>query len=71
LRKRIQIPGVLFALYLMFNGMERFAIEKIRINDDYSVLGTSLTQAEIIAVLLFLIGAISAFLLWNNHRKKP
>lgn len=71
LRKKTQrVPGVLFALYLMFNGIERFAIEKIRVNDDYSVLGTSLTQAEMIATLLFLIGATSAFLLWYRHRKK-
>ncbi|MEZ5041125.1 MAG: prolipoprotein diacylglyceryl transferase [Saprospiraceae bacterium] len=70
LRKRVVIPGLLFSFYLIFNGVERFWIEKIRINDDYHVLGTSLTQAEIIAILLFLIGAISSFMLWNKHRKK-
>lgn len=70
LRKRVVIPGLLFSFYLIFNGVERFWIEKIRINDDYHVLGTSLTQAEIIAILLFLIGAVSSFMLWNKHRKK-
>ncbi|MBK9194551.1 MAG: prolipoprotein diacylglyceryl transferase [Flavobacteriales bacterium] len=52
-RKRIAVPGVLFCLYLMLNGFERFWIEKIRVN--VPVLG-SITQAEIIATLLFLIG---------------
>ena len=52
-RKRIATPGVLFCLYLMLNGTERFFIEKIRVN--VQVLG-SITQAEIIATLLFLIG---------------
>ena len=61
---------MLFAIYLMFNGVERFFIEKIRVNDDYEVLGATLTQAEIIAVLLFLIGAVTSYLLWNKHRKK-
>ncbi len=71
IRKRLAIPGMLFAIYLMFNGVERFFIEKIRVNDDYQVLGATLTQAEIISIALFLIGAITAYLLWNAHRKKP
>lgn len=70
IRKRLAIPGMLFAIYLMFNGVERFFIEKIRVNEKYQVLGTPLTQAEIISILLFLVGAVTCFLLWNWHRKK-
>lgn len=70
IRKRMTIPGMLFAIYLMFNGVERFLIEKIRVNDDYQILGATLTQAEIIAIALFLIGAVTSYLLWNKHRKK-
>ena len=70
IRKKLAIPGMLFAIYLMFNGVERFFIEKIRINDDYQVLGATLTQAEIISICLFLIGAVTAYLLWHTHRKK-
>lgn len=69
-RKRLTIPGILFSIYLMLNGVERFFIEKIRVNEDYQVLGATLTQAEIISILLFLVGAITCFLLWNKHRKK-
>ena len=34
IRKKIKIAGVLFCIYLILNGIERFLIEKIRINHD-------------------------------------
>jgi prolipoprotein diacylglyceryltransferase len=55
-RKKIQVPGRLFSLYLLLNGVERYFIEKIRINPPYHFLGIEATQAEIIAVLLMLCG---------------
>jgi phosphatidylglycerol:prolipoprotein diacylglycerol transferase len=39
----------------MFNGLERFGIELIRVNTTYNLLG-GITQAQIISTLLFLIG---------------
>ena len=54
LRDRFQ-PGLLFALYLVFAGVERFLIEFIRRNDDV-LLG--LTQAQVISVVMFATGAI-------------
>ncbi len=56
LRKKFKIPGTLFALYLMLNGMERFFIEKIRVNTTMNFLGITVTQAELISSLLFLSG---------------
>ena len=56
LRKRITTPGMLFSIYLIFNGIERFFIEKIRINTLYHVNGFAFTQAELISTLLFIIG---------------
>jgi phosphatidylglycerol:prolipoprotein diacylglycerol transferase len=56
LRKKIKIPGVLFAIYLMFNGIERFFIEKIRVNTRLNIFGFHPTQAEVISTLLFLAG---------------
>lgn len=56
LRKRIERPLVMFGLYMMVNGIERFLIEKIRVNAVYEAFGMVATQAEIIAVLLFLGG---------------
>lgn len=56
LRKRISTPGVLFSIYLMFNGVERFFIEKIRVNTLYHIGDFAFTQAELISTLLFLLG---------------
>ena len=47
IRKHIKISGILFFIYLIFNGIERFFIEKIRINNEYNFFG-GITQAEII-----------------------
>ncbi|HEV3252505.1 MAG TPA: prolipoprotein diacylglyceryl transferase family protein [Puia sp.] len=57
-RKRFIIPGTLFAFYLILNGVERFFIEKIRVNNKYSIFGFHPTQAEIISLLLVLGGSV-------------
>jgi len=69
LRKRITIPGLLFFIYLIFNGIERFTIEKIRINPPHNYFGFQSTQAEFIAVILFTIGVIGAGYLWWKGKK--
>ena len=56
IRTHIKKPGVLFGIYLMFNGVERFLIEQIRVNPPYKFLGIEATQAELIATGLFLGG---------------
>ena len=56
LRKRIKYAGVLFGIYLMFSGTERFLIEKIRVNTIMDFMG--LTQAEIISTSLFILGCV-------------
>ncbi len=56
LRKRIRPQGMLFFIYLMLIAVERFFIEKIRVNVPHQVAGIELTQAEIISIALFLIG---------------
>jgi phosphatidylglycerol---prolipoprotein diacylglyceryl transferase len=61
LRKRIATPGVMFSLYLILNGIERFFIEKIRINNTYDIGGMHITQAEIISVVLILLGIAGIF----------
>ena len=59
-RKRIQIPGRLFALYLVVNGIERFFIEKIRVNTRYDIFGFHPTQAELISSMM----VIGGILIW-------
>lgn len=58
LRRHIQRPLALFGVYMMLNGFERFWIEKIRVNATYELFGRSMTQAEIISVLMFIGGAV-------------
>jgi prolipoprotein diacylglyceryltransferase len=65
-RKKLKIPGTLFALYLMVNGLERFLVEKIRVNTRMSIFGFHPTQAEMISTLLFLTG----LLLWIVLKRK-
>lgn len=63
IRKKITTPGVLFGVYLMVNGIERFFIEKIRVNNTYDIFGFHPTQAEIISTLLFLGGLFLVYFL--------
>lgn len=56
IRKRIKTTGVLFSIYLIFNGAERFLIEQIRVNTEYHIFGKGITQAQIISTLLFFAG---------------
>ncbi|MFZ1329287.1 MAG: prolipoprotein diacylglyceryl transferase, partial [Chitinophagaceae bacterium] len=56
LRKKFKVPGMLFGLYLMLNGLERFFIEKIRVNTRLDIFGFRPTQAEVISTILFLSG---------------
>lgn len=62
IRKKISRPGLMFSIYLMFNGFERFWIEKIRVNSVYYIGELAVTQAEIISTILFLTGLIGIFL---------
>jgi len=68
IRKRIRIPGMLFCIYLAMNGVERFFIEKIRVNTEYNILG-GITQAEIISFCLVLIGLLGCLILYKNNKK--
>ncbi|MBL4708944.1 MAG: prolipoprotein diacylglyceryl transferase [Flavobacteriales bacterium] len=69
LRKKLMVPGIMFSLYLAFNGVERFFIEKIRINPDYHFLGIEATQAELIAVGMFIFGIIGMLYFSKNKTK--
>jgi prolipoprotein diacylglyceryltransferase len=55
LRKRLPAPGLIFSLYLIFAGIERFIIEKIRVNNPMDNFGGA-TQAEIISVIMVTLG---------------
>lgn len=63
LRGRLKVPGTIFAVYLMVNGLERFFIEKIRVNTTYSIFGFHPTQAELISSGLVVAGLILYYVL--------
>jgi phosphatidylglycerol---prolipoprotein diacylglyceryl transferase len=69
LRKRIKIHGVLFFIYLALSAAERFFIEKIRVNVKHDVMGMSMTQAEIISIVLFAVGVACAVWLWRRDNR--
>lgn len=71
LRKRIRIAGMLFSVYLIINGIERFLIELIRVNSKYHIGGLSFTQAEMIAVLLVILGILGLFYSRSYAKKHP
>jgi phosphatidylglycerol---prolipoprotein diacylglyceryl transferase len=73
LRRRIQYPGMLFFIYALFSGIERFFIEFIRITPVFSIAGCQFTQAQYISLLLIAIGlaGITTFLLSARNKMLP
>ena len=65
LRTKLRPAGMIFFLFLFFNGLERFFIEKIRVN--VHVWG-NITQAEIISTVLMLAGV--AGMIWLRKAQK-
>lgn len=69
-RNRIKIPGLMFSLYLVFNGMERFLIEQIKVNQQYHIGHLSFAQAELIGLCLAVggfVGLIIIVIKKNGH----
>ena len=69
LRKKFTVPGTIFAFYLILNGIERFFIEKIRVNTRLDIAGFQPTQAEVISSLLIIGGLVLWIIL--AKRSKP
>ncbi|NND73130.1 MAG: prolipoprotein diacylglyceryl transferase [Rhodothermales bacterium] len=57
-RKHPFQSGWLFSLYLVFAGLERFFIEKIRVNNEFELFGAIMTQAELISILMIVLGVV-------------
>ena len=68
-RKKIKIPGMMWSIYLIFNGLERFLIESIRVNSEYHAFGLAFTQAEMISSILILLGIFGIFWSQKNSHK--
>jgi phosphatidylglycerol:prolipoprotein diacylglycerol transferase len=70
IRNRIKIPGIMFGIYMILAGVERFFIELIRVNTKYVVAGISFTQAEMISIFMVIGGSLLILTGLNNHKKK-
>ena len=68
-RKKIKIAGMVFALYLIFNGVERFFIETIRVNDRYDYFGLNWSQAQFISVG-FVVAGIAGVIYLLKYGKR-
>lgn len=69
LRKKLKYAGTLFGIYLIMNGVERFLIEKIRVNTKMEFAGIIYTQAELISACLAILGVV--LIVYSNKRKMP
>lgn len=70
IRKKITIPGVMLSLYLILNGIERFAIEQIRVTPDLKLPEADITQAEIIAMIFIASGLASLIFFILRFKRK-
>lgn len=66
IRNKIKTPGLMFSLFALFCGIERFFIEMIRVNPKYHFMGLYFTQAELISIILFLTGLFVLFIIKKN-----
>ena len=65
-KHRFKIPGMIFFTYMIINGVERFFIEQIRVNDKYEMFGLNWSQAQYISILFILVGVLGILYLKND-----
>jgi len=71
LRDKLKQPGLMWGVYLVLNGIERFCIELIRVNTKYVVAGIPFTQAELIALILLFTGIAFIINALKNKKVEP
>ena len=69
MRRKIKAPGVMFCIYLIFNGIERFLVELIRVNTTYSIFGFHPTQAELISAIFVILGIGGIIYFSKKHQE--
>lgn len=67
-RNKIKTPGMMFFIFILCNGLERFFMEYIKVNIEHCVFGICFTQAQYIALVFCLMG-ISG-LIWLKSRQQ-
>ena len=69
LNRKLQIAGLIFFLYMIINGVERWWIETIRVNDKYELFGLNWSQAQYISIVFILIGVVGTGYILKNKEK--
>ena len=70
IRTKVNIPGFMSFFYLMLIGIERYFIEIIKINIRYNILGISLTQAQVVSILEFVVGMVGMIYILRHRMLK-
>ncbi|HEX3935365.1 MAG TPA: prolipoprotein diacylglyceryl transferase family protein, partial [Puia sp.] len=70
LRRRLSAPGLLFSIYALLIGLERFLIEYIRITPRHSFLGWTLSQAQLISLGFMVTGIAGISYILTTSAKK-
>lgn len=68
-RKKVKVAGTLFFSYMIMNGIERFLIEIIRVNEKYNYFGYDLSQAQYISIFFVVIGVGGLIYLYSDKKK--
>lgn len=69
IRKKVKAAGLMFGIYMILAGLERFFIELIRVNSKYHAFGLSFTQAEMISTFLVFGGiGLCIYALRNGNK---
>lgn len=66
LRHKLAIPGMLFGVYFILNGVERFLIEFVRVNERYAF---NMSLSQFIALGLVIIGGLMIW--WFRRNPDP
>ncbi len=69
LNRKLRIAGMIFFLYMIINGVERWFVETFRVNDKYEYFGLHWSQAQYISIIFILIGIVGCLYIWKNRAK--
>jgi prolipoprotein diacylglyceryltransferase len=70
-KHKFKVPGSIFFTYMIFNGIERFLIENIRVNEKYEMFGLNWSQAQYISIVFILIGVLGLIFLFRKSKTGP
>ena len=68
------MPGMIFLFFMILNGIQRYTIEQVRDISDRNLLnvfGMHMKQAELISIIMSIVGTLGAIALWQYYKKNP